>query len=246
MKNFAFIVITVFTSLMGFGQSVETIVSKYYETIGGARWNDISSMKMTANVDQGGMKIPLEIVSMNDGRMYTEVTFMGNKIIVAAFDGQKSWSTNFMSMEAEEKPADDSENARRASKEFPNPLVKYKELGYSATLMGEEKIDGTSCFKIQLTKGTVLVDGKENPNIEYYYIDQENFVPLLMESEILDGELKGKTSQIKFSDYQEVNGVIVPFSSSQGIKGEESQSIQFETIEMNGEVDQAKFNFPKK
>jgi len=34
MKNFAFIVITVFTSLMGFGQSVETIVSKYYETIG--------------------------------------------------------------------------------------------------------------------------------------------------------------------------------------------------------------------
>jgi hypothetical protein len=246
MKNIVLLFLLISLSLTGYSQSVETIVSKYYEAIGGNRWNDISSMKMTANVDQGGMKIPIEIVSMNDGRMYTEVSFMGNNIIVAAFDGQKSWSTNFMSMEAEEKPADDSENAKRASKEFPNPLVKYKELGYTATLMGEEKIDGTSCFKIQLTKGTVLVDGKENPNIEYYYIDQENFVPLLMESEILDGELKGKTSQIKFSDYQEVNGVIVPFSSSQGIKGEESQVIQFDKIELNGEIDQNKFTFPKK
>ena len=246
MKKLTILFFSISLGLNGICQTVESVVSSYYETIGGSHWNDIKSMKMIANIDQGGMKIPLEIVTMSDGRMYTEATFMGNKIIVAAFDGKTSWSTNFMSMEPEEKPADDSENARRASKEFPNPLVKYKELGYSAVLMGTEKIDGTSCFKIQLTKTPVLVDGKENPNIEYYFIDQENFIPVMVESEILDGELKGKISQIKFSDYQETNGVIVPFSSSQGIKDEGSQVIQFEKIEMNGEIDQNKFNFPKK
>ena len=67
-----------------------------------------------------------------------------------------------------------------------------------------------------------------------------------VETEINSGEMKGKISQTKFSDYQEVNGVYFPFSTTQGLKDGESQTIQFEKIEVNPTVEDSMFAFPKK
>jgi outer membrane lipoprotein-sorting protein len=231
---------------LSIAQNVDEIINSYYETIGGKNWNSVNGMRMTANVDQGGMSIPLEIVGMKDGRSFTKVTFMGNTMTMAAFDGKKSWITNYMTMQPEESPAEDSENAIRSSKEFPNALVSYKNLGYTATLLGSEKVEGTDCYKIKLEKKSMLVEGKEMPNVEYYYLDKENNVPLLVESEISSGEMKGQISQTKFSDYQEVSGVYFPFSTTQGFKDGQSQTIQFEKIEVNPTVDDSMFAFPKK
>lgn len=227
-------------------QNVDDIIKSYHEAIGGKKWDAVNGMRMTANVEQGGMKIPVEVVSLRDGRMYTKVTFMGNTMTMAAFDGEKSWSTNFMTMEPEESPADASENAKRATKEFPNALINYKSLGYTATLLGTEKVEGAECNKIKLEKKTMLVEGKEVPNVEFYYLDKENNVPVLVEAEIKEGEMKGKISQTKFSDYQEVNGVYIAYSTSNGIKDEGSQVIQFEKIELNPKFDEKDFKFPKK
>jgi hypothetical protein len=227
-------------------QNVDEIINSYYETIGGKKWDNVNAMRMSAKVEQGGMQIPVEVVTMRDGRSYTQITFMGNPMTMAAFDGKTSWNTSFMTMQAEESPADDSENARRAVKEFPNALINYKNLGYSATLLGKEKIEGTECFKIKLEKKTVLVEGKETPNIEYYFLDAENKVPLALEAEISSGEMKGKIAQTKFSDYQEVDGVFLAFSTTSGLKDGPSQTIQFEKIEINPTVDETKFAFPKK
>jgi len=103
-----------------------------------------------------------------------------------------------------------------------------------------------SAIKSNWTKKTQLVEGKEVPNIEYHYIDKDNKVPVMTEMEISSGEMKGQMAQNKFSDYQEVDGVIVPFSNSSGIKDGESQVIQFEKIEMNPTVDDTKFSMPAK
>jgi hypothetical protein len=227
-------------------QNVDDIIKSYHEAIGGKKWDAVNGMRMTANVEQGGMKIPVEVVTLRDGRMYTKVTFMGNTMTMAAFDGEKSWSTNFMTMEPEESAADASENAKRATKEFPNALINYKSLGYTATLLGTEKVEGADCHKIKLEKKTMLVEGQEIPNVEFYYLDKENNVPVLVEAEIKEGEMKGKISQSKFSDYQEVNGVYVAYSTSNGVKDEMSQVIQFEKIELNPTFDEKDFKFPKK
>lgn len=239
-----------FLSLIAFvpvkAQQVDDVINTYYETIGGKKWDAVNGIRMTANVDQGGMKIPVEVVALRDGRTYTQITLMGNTMTMAAFDGKTSWTTNYMTMQAEESTSDDSENARRASKEFPNGLINYKGNGYTASLLGIEKVDGAECHKIKLEKKTVLVDGKEVPNIEYYYIDKESNVPVMTESEINSGEMKGKIAQTKFSDYQEVNGVMIAFSNTSGIKDGGTQAMQFEKVEVNPQVDDSKFTFPKK
>lgn len=244
LSLFALLFIGAFGSLKA--QTVDEIIKAYYDVTGGANWENVTGMRMTANVDQQGMSIPFEITSLRDGRMCMKITFMGNAMTLAAFDGNTSWTTNWMTMEPEENPAEDSENARRAANEFPNALFNYKELGYQASLLEDETIEGTPCYKIKLDKKTELIDGQEVPNVEYYYIDKESNVVIMMEAEINSGEMKGSMSQTKMSDYQEVNGVYIPFSNSEGLKDGESQTIQFETVEINPVIDENIFVFPKK
>lgn len=246
MKHILFLILlgSLFSNIKA--QNVDDIINAYYQTIGGSKWENVSGLRMNANVEQGGMNIPVEVVMLKDGRMYTEITLMGNPMIMQAFDGTTVWTTNFMSMEAEKAPSDETENAKRAAKEFPNGLIGYKRLGYTPTLIGSETIEGTVCHKIKLEKKTMLVEGKEVPNVEYYYIDKENNVPILTETEIQFGEMKGKISQTKYSDYQEIEGVIIAYSNSSGIKDGMTQTIQFENVELNPKIEDSKFSFPNK
>ena len=246
MKN-SFLLLILLACSFGYkAQTAEEIINQFQQAIGGEKWNNVTGLRMNANVEQGGMKIPVEVVMLKDGRMYTEITLMGNTMIMQAYDGTTVWTTNFMSMEPEKAPSDESENAKRAAKEFPNALVNYKALGYTPTLLGSETIDGTACHKIKLEKKTIMAEGKEVPNIEYYYIDKENNVPILTETEIQTGEMKGKISQTKYSDYQEVDGVMIAFSNTSGIKDGMSQTIQYDKVEVNPKVEETKFSFPKK
>jgi outer membrane lipoprotein-sorting protein len=244
LSIFSFILLGAFGSLKA--QTVDEIIQAYYNVTGGSNWEKVTGMRMTANIEQQGMNIPFEIISLKDGRMCMKMTLTGNTMTLAAFDGKTSWTTNWMTMEPEESPAEVSENAKRAIEEFPNPLFNYKALGYSASVIGDETVEGTACYKIKLDKKTELADGKEVPNIEYYYIDKENNVVIMVESEITSGEMKGNINQTKLSDYQEVSGVYIPFSTTEGVKGQMSQTIQFETVEINPTVEESIFVFPKK
>jgi len=192
MKN-SFLLLILLACSFGYkAQTAEEIINQFQQAIGGEKWNNVNGLRMNANVEQGGMKIPVEVVMLKDGRMYTEITLMGNTMIMQAYDGTTVWTTNFMSMEPEKAPSDESENAKRAAKEFPNALVNYKALGYTPTLLGSETIDGTACHKIKLDKKTIMAEGKEVPNIEYYYIDKENNVPKKEEQPVYmnDEEIK--------------------------------------------------------
>jgi hypothetical protein len=244
MKNILSLFVLILLNQSIQAQTASEIITKLQETIGGKKWEAVNGIKMTAKVDAGGMKIPLELVMLKDGRMYSKITFQGQEMIQGAFDGETSWGTNFMTQKAEKSPADDNENTKRASKEFPNALVNYQKLGYTPTLMTDETIDGVLCYKIKLDKKTQLVEGKEVPNIEYYYIDKENNVIIQTESEINSGEMKGKMAQTKYSDYQEVNGVYFAFSQKSGIKDGPSQALTFDKIETNPVVDEKIFKYP--
>jgi hypothetical protein len=123
-------------------------------------------------------------------------------------------------------------------------LFQCKELGYTASLEDDQTIDGVNCYKIRLDKKTALSEGKEVPNVEYYFIDKDSKAVIMTEAEITSGEMKGKFSQIKYSDYQEVAGAYVAFSQSIGIKDGESQTLSFEKVEANPTVAAENFKFP--
>ena len=227
-------------------QDVDEIINAYFENTGGMdAWASLKGMKMKAKVNQGGMEIPLEIVQMADGRQYTIITLQGNTIKTGVFDGTTLWNTNFQTMKPEKADAESTENMKLEANDFPAALFHYKDKGYKAEYLGKETIDGTECYKIKLTKEPKTIDGQQVEDVVYYYFDTDSNIILVMESEIKSGQAKGMISQVKFSDYDEVDGLYFPFSMTQGLKDGQSQPIIIESIETNPDIPDSVFVFPE-
>lgn len=233
-------------------QTADEIIAKYFENTGGiAKWKALQGVKISAKMNQGGMEFPLQIIQLKDGRQATSFTVQGLEIKQGVFDGTTLWSTNFQTKKGEKSDAEATENFKADLGDFPDPFLNYKERGLKVELLGKETVDGSETFKIKLTKKPIKVDGKETDNIVFYYFDAENFIPLMSETEIKSGQGKGMVAQSKFSDYQEaksefaeVSGIMMPFSMAQGVKGQGSQPLTINTIELNPKVDAAIFAMP--
>lgn len=228
-------------------QTAEEIIENYIENIGGVdAWSKLKGIKMNSKVNTPMGEIPLTIISLKSGKQIVKLELQGKEIVQMAFDGETAWGHNQMNMQAEKSDSETTENLKREAKDFPDPFFKYKEKGYSIELMENETFEGTECFKIKLTKTPSLSEGKEVENIVYYLFDTENFVPIVVETELKSGPGKGYIAQTIFSDYQEVDGLYFAFSMTQGVKGQAGQAIIFESIEINPVVDDSIFAFPGK
>ncbi|MBC2845035.1 outer membrane lipoprotein-sorting protein [Winogradskyella flava] len=240
-----------FTLIAGFGltinaQTADEIIETYLENIGGAEsWNKLDGIKLSVKINQGGMEIPAEIVRLKEGKQMVVIDIQGQKVKQNVFDGEVLWNTNMMTQKAEKGTQEAAENMKLEKANFPDPFLNYKDKGYSIELMGKEEIDGTNTFKIKLTKSPMLVDGKKEDNISYYFFDTENFVPIAMQNEIKSGPMKGKMSQITFSDYQEVDGLYFAFSMTQGLKDQPGFSMSVDGVELNPDVDVKAFEYPE-
>ncbi|MBS1951569.1 MAG: hypothetical protein OJF59_001243 [Cytophagales bacterium] len=244
--KFVLALLTIASFTVAKAQTVDEIIAKYFENTGGMeKWKALQGIKMSAKANQGGIEIPIVITQLKDGRQATSINFQGKDIKQGVYDGTTLWSTNFVNMKAEKSDAETTENFKKDIGEFPDPFLTYKERGLKAELLGKETIDGAQTFKIKLTKKPIMVDGKEAENIVYYYFDSENFVPLVIEQEIKTGQMKGAIQQNKMSDYQDVDGLMFPFSLAQGIKDKGSQTLTISKIELNPKVDPSIFVMPK-
>tara|TARA_B100000482_G_C12570841_1_gene283931 strand:- start:114 stop:878 length:765 start_codon:yes stop_codon:yes gene_type:complete len=227
-------------------QTVDEIISNYFENTGGVEnWEKIEGIKMNAKVNQGGMEIPIEIVQLKNGKMMTTINFQGQSIKQGVFDGEVLWSTNFMTQKAERSDEETTNMVKNEMNQFPDPFLNYKEKGFTAELMGTETVDGAETFKIKLTTTPNIIEGKEVPSISYYFFDNENFVPIQVQEEIMEGPGKGMISEVKMSDYQEAGGIYMPYSMTQGVKGQPGAPITMDSIEINPTIDDSEFAFPE-
>jgi len=226
--------------------TVDEIMSGYYENTGGKEaWKKLSGMKMLGEMNQGGMKFPFEIVSLKDGRQYFKFSFQGKELKQNVFDGETMWSTNFMTMKAEKADAEATANQKLEMNDFPSPLFDYKQKGYELKYIGTEEKDGAETYKLQLTREQKTVDGQKVDDVSYYYFEVDSLVPLVTESEMKEGPMKGKIAESKLGDYQEVEGLYIPFSLTQGVKDGPGVSMTVSTIELNPTVDDSEFMMPK-
>lgn len=247
IKLFFLAVLTVSFSTTLNAQTADEIVNNYLETVGGKdAWSKVKSMKVTGVGKQQGVDYPFVATYMADGRYIIDVDLQGTSFIVEAFDGEQSWAMNFQTQKAEAADSETSKNVKNEAKdEIVSPFYNYKEKGYKVELIGKENWEGTEAFKIKLIKKPSLVDGKEVENIEIYFFDTENFVPLASESVINSGPAKGATSQTLYSDYQEVDGLYVSFSQIDKFNGQIGLEMHVKKVEFNTEIDESIFEIPK-
>jgi len=240
MKNLFKTLVMSFVFVVANAQTADEVVNKYIETIGGKqKLEALTSTKMEMAVNYQGMEIPVTVSSAKDGKMLVKVNFMGKEMTQVAFDGEMGWSTNMMTMKAEKMPSETLENMKiSVGKDFPDPFLNYKDKGYTTEYLGKETKEGTECHKIKLTKLPMTVNGQKVENVSFYYFDTENNVPVMTESEIQEGPMKGQMSTSKFSNYQEVEGIYYPFTLSQG-----GQEMTMKKITLNETIDAKELEF---
>jgi hypothetical protein len=116
-------------------------------------------------------------------------------------------------------------------------LVDYKNKDHRAELIGHDSVEGTDCYKIKLTLS--------NSDVRYYYIDTDSFLELKVENERM---IRGAVQygEIYYGDYEQVNGIYVPFAYESGEKGSTFRTrYTVNKIEMNVPVADEKFTMPK-
>ncbi len=224
---------------------VQEIMTHYYTNIGGKdAWKKLKGIEYIGEFNQGGMKLPFELVRLKGGKQYMKFTLQGKTLKQGVFDGEVMWNTNFMTMKPERSDAETTANQKLNNNDFPSELLNYQENGYKVELMGKETIDGTETYKIKLVKEPITIDGKKIDEISYFYFDTEAFVPLVVEEQIHSGPGKGKIGQTKLSDYQEVEGLYFPFSIAQGLKDGPAATMVIKKIVLNPVVDDSEFSLP--
>lgn len=246
LKLLSAIIIFCFTLTIE-AQTAEEIVETYIENIGGQEaWAKVKSMKVTGIGRQQGVDYPFVATMMKDGRTIIDVDLQGTSFIVEAFDGENFWSMNFQTQKAEAADSETSLNYKNTAKDqMPDAFFGYKEKGYKVELVGEDTWEGTAVYKIKLIKNPVMVDGVEEENIDIYYFDTENSVPIASETVVKSGPAKGATAQTIMSDYQEVEGVYMPFTVIEKFNGQVNIEMLYKTVEFNTEIDESIFSMPK-
>ena len=246
MKRLIFIAVcTTLIITTSKAQTAEEIINTYLEKTGGLdNWKKLTGIKTYSKINSQGREIPYQTIRLKNGKMLTKSEMQGKEIIQQAFDGNASWGHNSMTMKAEKNDNETTENIKRETGDFPNPFVDYASKGYSLELLGNEIVEGTLCYKIKLTKKPLLIDGKEEENVVFYYFDIENVVPIVIETKVKSGSSKGMIYQTSLSDYQEVNGLFFAFSSTRKAKGRaEGQTVNITRIEFDPQIDESIFKF---
>lgn len=235
MLLFAFLLFGVFTVQ---AQTADEIIAKSFEILGGVdKWKELKTTKSEAKMAMMGFEFAGTMYNAQPNKMRVEVDVMGQKI-VQCYDGSTAWWINPLQIgpDAQVMPEEMAESVK--NQEFQSPLLDYSSKGHNVVLEGKETVEGTSCFKLKLTKK----DGTE----EFHFFDAENYVPVMVRTPIKSGPAAGQFSETFMSDYQDVNGLMFPFFLETKVAGESAQKITLSKVVLNEEMKDDMFLFPKK
>ncbi|NIR43243.1 MAG: outer membrane lipoprotein-sorting protein [Gemmatimonadetes bacterium] len=220
-------------------QSLEEVLDNYYEAIGGEdAWLDVNSMRATGRTMLGpGVEAPFVRTQKRPEMLRLEFTVQGMTGI-QAYDGETAWMLMpFLgSTEPEQMPAEEAKNFTQQA-DIEGVLINYEEKGHQVEYLGTEEVQGTEAHKLKVT----LKDG----DVDYYYLDSEYFIPIMVES---TREIRGNMMEIEtlLSDYKEVGGLMIPHSMEQRAKGApQSQTFLIDEVQLDVEVADSIFKMPE-
>jgi len=217
--------------------SLDDILKNYFENIGGEdAWKKVESMTMVGKTSAQGMTMPVTIKTMSPAYFKMEMDFQGKKFITS-YDGKVAWNLNPFMPGSEPTKMDEEQTKQMEKQKFQDEFIDYKEKGHQVELSGTEEVDGAETYKIKMTK--------KSGDVVFYFFDTENFVPIMIRSLMDSGPMKGQAMEMYMSDYQEVDGLMVAFTTEQKIGGNAVFSMTAEEIKLNDdEIKAEMFAFP--
>lgn len=239
MKKFNLTLLFCFFLSFGMlGQSVEEIIEKHYEAIGGkSKWDSIKDLKLNSHMEVQGQNINMITFVKIEGekvRTRVDVDIMGNKMITV-MDGDNSWMVQPTMMGGSGKKEPMNEEAKKASEDQSLPgmeLINFFEKGNEIEVESIEDLDGVEVYKLKVNK-----EGENNPII--IYVETGNH---LIKRIHTTQEMGPQSVEIDmdFSKYQNYEGLNLAGSYTMpGPMG--SMNIYIDSLELNKGIDDSVF-----
>jgi len=217
--------------------TADAIVDSYFENTGGAEaWAALESSRAQATMAMGPMEFAGTVVAAVPNKQRIEVDVQGQQLI-QAYDGETAWQINPFAGGTEPQPMSAEEAEQFTKQEFQSPFLNYADKGHTVEVVGTKEVEGTETFEVKLTKA--------NGYVEMHYFDSEYFVPVMQSMEITSGPAKGQVAETYMSDYQEVDGLMMPHFIETKVGGQSVQKITITAMESNpADLDMSVFDMP--
>lgn len=187
MRKLLFIAILLITTLFS-AQTAKQIIDKNIEITGGlTNWKLLNSILLQGKVILGvSEEYPLKIYQQRPNLTKTVITVGKKENVVEGYDGKNGYSMNYVVNKLQIQKDYVAES-------FDTDFIDFENKGFSAQVLGKEKVGERECFKVELIK---------NVNRTVYFFDVQNFFLLK--------EVK-KDETLIYSEFKKVNGLIMPF-----------------------------------
>lgn len=224
-------------------QNVEELIARANQARGGLeRLRAIQSVRMTGRmtITSSQANAPATQITMEKKRPRRsrfEFTAQG-RTGVQAYDGREAWGIPPVAGARPERLPEEMAGELANEADIEGPLVDYRAKGHKVALVGREKFDGKDALRLRVT----LKSG----DAQDVLLDATSYLELGSERRRV---VRGTEIELdsRFGDYREVGGLQWPHRIEVGPKGRpEKQLVTFEKIEVDPQIDDARFAMPRR
>jgi photosystem II stability/assembly factor-like uncharacterized protein len=221
----------------------EDLVRRHVEALGGeAKIAALTSLrisgKLTVGTGDGAIDLGFSQTYKRPGMVRLEATLQG-LAAVFAFDQEAAWQIQpFQGRKDPERLSADEAKEYEQLAELEGPLAGAKKKGFSVEYLGTEDVDGTPAHQLKVTR--------KHGDVQLVFLDPDHYLIIRIESRTA---IRGaeKIQVADFGNYEQVQGVWIPFSIESGPKGApRDQRRSVEKAEAGFAVEDAFFKFPVK
>ena len=230
MKKVMLIGAFLVSSLAIQAQTVDDIVSKHTEAMGGAdKLKALKSIKQEMAMQVMGTDLEATSTVVSGRGLRMDINAMG-MTITQAIDGNSGWAIN--PMQGGSDPVVMPEDAMKEAAtqlDLTGPLVNYKEKGNTIELQGTEKVGEGNAYKLKVKS--------KNGVEQTHFVDAQNY--MIVKSVTTQGD-------VVYSNFQTVDGLKFPFASEITNPQVGKMLMTVKKVTVNPTVDESIFKMPSK
>jgi outer membrane lipoprotein-sorting protein len=222
--------------------SATQIADKNIAARGGlAAWRAVNTLTLTGEMDAGGkknMKLPFVFNMKRPNKSRLELRFE-DRTAVQTYDGAQGWKFRpFLGRDDVDPFTPAEAKSAAAADELDGPLVDYARKGTKLELVGMDKVDGKSAYKLKLTKKT-----GETRNL---WVDASTFLEVKIDGEPRKLDGKPHAVAVFYRDFKSEGGLILPHTLETVVDGvKESHTMTIKTATVNPQLADARFAKPQ-
>lgn len=189
------------TSAATANMTVDQVLEKYIAAIGGKeKLMAVKDLSMNMAADVMGQSLEMKIVQKASGKTYQSMSMGGVTQQESIINGDKGKVS--VAGQSQPMPAEQVASSKEEAVLFKE--MQFKALGYEAKLSGTENLNGKNVFVVETTSPS----GKK----QTLFFDTQSFLKVKESSNVPGPNGQIMTVSTDLNDYQEVDGILFPFS----------------------------------